>query len=101
MEAAEGETDVTDFEVGVFCGKYKTVVPEGYFEHLSQPLGEKRKHTAGANKEEETSTCKKILIANSGPVNVAARPPKALGDDRAVGKGERGPEHQEDIRYVC
>jgi amidophosphoribosyltransferase len=101
VEAAEGETDVKDFEVGVFCGKYKTVVPEGYFEHLSQPLGEKRKHTAGSNKEEETSPCKKVLIANGGPVNVAARPRKALGDDRAVGKGERGPEHQEDIRYVC
>lgn len=73
FDAAGPNNDVNDFEVGVFCGKYKTEVPEGYFEHLSRVQGAKKKAKAVAN------------VASSGPTN----------DSR---NGLMSPEHREDIR---
>ncbi|TLD23290.1 hypothetical protein PspLS_07467 [Pyricularia sp. CBS 133598] len=72
FDAAGPNNDVNDFEVGVFCGKYKTEVPEGYFEHLSRVQGAKKKAKAVAN------------VASSGPTN----------DSR---NGLMSPEHREDI----
>lgn len=48
IEAAEGPTEIQDFEMGVFCGKYVTDVPDGYFEHLSRLRGKERKTAARA-----------------------------------------------------
>lgn len=85
IEAAEGTSQVKDFEVGVFCGEYKTEVPEGYFEHLRQ-LRRGKKKGGLANQ---------FLVGNSGPVNTAAHPQPA-----AATEGMKSPENREDIRYV-
>jgi len=50
--------ETQDFEVGVFCGKYITPVPEGYFEHLEDLRGQVRASAPAAG----AST----LAANSG-----------------------------------
>ncbi|RYP68989.1 hypothetical protein DL769_005376 [Monosporascus sp. CRB-8-3] len=67
IEAAEGESEVQDFEVGVFSGKYITEVPEGYFEHLSNLRGNKGRLvnvTAGQQMAlEKTSTAKNGLAS--------------------------------------
>jgi amidophosphoribosyltransferase len=96
IEAAEGECKVKDFEVGLFNGKYITEVPEGYFEHLRQLRG-KKKAVVGMSEE---PAGRAMLVANSGPMDVALRQQKGPDDDGARVNGMKGPEYREDIRCV-
>ncbi|KAJ2989917.1 hypothetical protein NUW58_g3220 [Xylaria curta] len=58
---------VKEFEVGVFCGKYQTQVPEGYFDHLDELRGKKRANAG--------SVPKGAIKVSSGPVNEADASP--------------------------
>lgn len=86
-EAADDTSDVKEFEVGVFSGKYITEVPDGYFEHISQ--------LRGKNKKRKIVNCSEaMLIANGGVVNVAPGQ-QAAGDAR---NGVKSPSYREDIK---
>lgn len=77
-----------DFEVGVFCGKYITEVPEGYFEHLDELRGKSRSSAPAAGSSTQT--------ANGGPVLTGTS-----GDSTKLnGEALRSPPAKEDIRYV-
>ena len=96
---ASTNSEINDFEVGVFCGKYKTEVPEGYFEHLNELRGKKRKI---AGMEEGA------LTGNSGPVGIrGSRSDDSIKLELRDSRHEeehasklRSPEHREDIRYA-
>ncbi|KAI0468069.1 nucleophile aminohydrolase [Xylaria cf. heliscus] len=56
---------VNEFEVGVFCGKYQTEVPVGYFDHLNEIRG----------KKQASQVPNGAIKASSGPVNGSASSP--------------------------
>ncbi|KAI1819653.1 amidophosphoribosyltransferase-like protein [Xylaria intraflava] len=95
---------VNEFEVGVFCGKYQTEVPEGYLNQLNEVRGTKRKvHHEGPNGDTVSSggptndldTSK--LIRLDGPVTVVPKIEERPRSSSAA-NGTPNPYNQEDIR---
>ena len=98
IEAAEGTTQIEDFEVGVFCGKYVTPVPEGYFGHLSDLRNGKRSQKNGLTVVKAEDDEGGALVASSGPADGPLVEGKN-GSSRITNQ-TKAPEHREDIRYV-
>jgi amidophosphoribosyltransferase len=101
VEAAEGDCKVEEFEVGVFCGKYMTGMPDDYFEHLSQMRQGKtvKTTTAGLTTVAPGGVAgNAVVVANSGPVNVV---PASTDDDTTTNRnGIVTPDLREDIRFA-
>jgi hypothetical protein len=98
MEAAESTSQVQDFEVGVFCGKYVTGVPKGYFEHLSELRSGKRREMTAVTTIKSGGDEEGSVAGSSGSTNL---PPEADEADAFGGAdGIKSSDHHDDIRYV-
>lgn len=79
--------------MGVFCGRYKTPVPDGYLEHLDQVRGSKAKAGRAAATDGSSGP---VATAGDGSPTVVDGDGGATG--AAVGRAEaRNPEHREDV----
>ncbi|KFA70505.1 hypothetical protein S40285_00568 [Stachybotrys chlorohalonatus IBT 40285] len=67
LEAADEGCRVTGFEVGVFCGEYRTPVPVDYLERWSERHETKKRKSEALTREEGTDVT--TVVASSGPVN--------------------------------
>lgn len=88
---------INDFEVGVFCGEYKTGLPDGYLEHLERIRKKKSRPAAF------TSNGRPCTDGSGGVVHTAADGSPVVVNGRhdaaslASSLEPRSPEHREDI----
>lgn len=94
VEAGGEDTKVRDFEVGVFCGQYKSPVPADYFERTARLHGNKKRKAAALGGVEEERDAGAFVVASSGPINVPLR------QDAPYDSSAQGSDFQDDIRYV-
>lgn len=96
IEAAEGKTDVKDFETGVFCGDYKTPVPEAYFERTNRLYASKKRKSPHTADDRENGG---VVVASSGPLNYTV-PIEASEEALKDAENRDNQENQEDMRYT-